>query len=92
MTRERYTNYLLTDFNECFLRKRKRPLAEQASMRPEEYNALKAEMQASLTDYEKQASLEALTPSQLVKVAKMPPPDGKQLAMLVKHHKAQEAN
>lgn len=89
MPRERYTNYLLTDFHECFERKRKRPQPEQVSMRPEEYNALKAEMQASLTDYEKQASSAALVPSQIARATKMPPPDGKQLAKLARHRQAQ---
>lgn len=88
MPRERFVSYTLADFQENFLRKRKRVVPEQTSLRPEEYKALKVEMEASLSTYEKQASSLAQVPSMLAKVAPMPPPDGRQLAKLVKHQRA----
>lgn len=90
MPRERFVNYTFSDFQDNFLRKRKRATPEQTSMRPEEYGALKAEMQASLCSFERSASSLAEPPSKVAKVARMPPADGKQLAALAKH-RAQEA-
>jgi len=87
LPRERFVSYMLADFQDNFLRKRKRPVTEQTSLRPEEYNALKVEMEASLSTYEKQASSLALPPAKLAKAARMPPPDGRQLAKLVKHQR-----
>ena len=86
MPRERFVHYMLTDFNDNYMRKRKRH-QEQSSVSPEEYTTLKAEMQASLSEYEKQASASALTPPELVKMRKAPPIDGKKLADLEKHRR-----
>lgn len=79
MPRERFVHYMLQDFNDNFMRKRRR-YQEQSSVSPEEYTTLKAEMQASLCAYEKQASASALAPPELVKVRKAPKTDGKKLA------------
>ena len=46
-------------------------------------------MQESLAAYEKQAAMTALPPNQLVKAAKLPPTNGRDLARLVKHERAQ---
>lgn len=98
MPRERFVNYTFSDFQDNFLRKRKRPASEQTSMRPEEYHEIKAEMQESLTAFERSASSLAAPPSKVAKVARMPPPDGRQLAKLAKHrakeakHRAKEAD
>lgn len=85
MPRERYVNYTVQEFHDNFMRKRKRTVAEVASLDPEEYGALKREMQQSLSAYEKQASSLAQTPQCLAKAQKMPPANGRDLARLVKH-------
>ena len=89
MPRERYVNYTLQEFQDNFMRKRKRAAQDVVSVAPEEYNVLKAEMQESLAAYEKQAAMTALPPNQLVKAAKLPPTNGRDLARLVKHERAQ---
>ena len=88
MPRERFVHYMLTDFEDNYMRKRKR-YVEQSSVTPEEYSTLKAEMQASLSDYEKQASESALPPPELVRVRKAPKVDGKKLAELARHRAEQ---
>ena len=85
MPRERYVNYTVQEFHDNFMRKRKRTVAEVASLDPEEYGALKREMQQSLSAYEKQASSLAQTPQCLAKAQKMPPANGRDLARLAKH-------
>jgi hypothetical protein len=91
MPRERFVNYTFSDFQDNFIRKRKRAAPEQTSMRPEEYDALKAEMQASLCSFEHSASALAQPPSKGAKVARMPPADGRQLAALAKHRDQEAA-
>ena len=90
MPRQRFTNYTLQEFQDNFVRKRKRT-QEASSVGAEEYVALKAEMQESLSAYEKQASSAALPTSSrgLAKAQKMPPANGRDLAQLVKHERAQ---
>jgi hypothetical protein len=88
MPRERFVHYMLTDFNDNYMRKRKRH-KEQSSVSAEEYTTLKAEMHASLSEYEKQASASALAPPELVKLRKQAPIDGKQLAKLERHRREQ---
>ena len=88
MPRCRYISYTTADFEDNFLsRKRKRPATEQMSMNQDQYKEIKAEMQASLADFEAQASASAQPPSADVKVAKMPPPDGRQLAKVARSQK-----
>jgi hypothetical protein len=84
MPRERFVHYMLSDFNDNYMRKRKRH-QEQSFVSPEEYTTLKAEMQASLSEYEKQACASALTPLESVKMRKALPIDGKKLADLERH-------
>jgi hypothetical protein len=88
MPRERFVHYMLTDFNDNYMRKRKRH-QEEASVSPEEYTTLKAEMQASLSDYEKQASASAVPPPECVKLRKAGPIHGKKLADLERHRQQQ---
>ena len=92
LPRERYVSYTLMDFEENYVRKRKRVAPEQTSLRPDEYDAIKVEMQASLSSYEKQASSLAQNPRKSAKVNRMPPPDGRQLAQLVREKAAQESS
>ena len=89
MPRERYVNYTLQEFQDNFMRKRKRSAVDVTSMDPEEYGALKEEMQESLSAYEKQASSLAQPPATLAKALKMPPTNGRDPARLVKHERAQ---
>lgn len=87
MPRERYINYTLQEFQDNFMRKRKRSAPETSSLGSEEYGALKKEMQQSLSAYEKQASSLAQPPSAIAKVVKLPPTNGRDLARLVKHER-----
>lgn len=87
MPRERYVNYTLQEFQDNFMRKRKRSVTDTTSMDAEEYNALKVEMQESLCAYEKQVSSLAQPPGATAKVMKMPPTNGRDLARLVKHER-----
>lgn len=90
MHRERYVHYTMADFNENYMKKRKRS-HEQASLAPSEYEVIKAEIQTSLSDYEQQACVSALPPPQLVKLRKAAPIDGKKLAALEKHQRSEVA-
>ena len=84
MPRKRYVNYTTEEFEDDFTRKRKRCTEiERTSMDQTEYEDIKAEMQLSLSDYEKQASSLA-APPHLAKVQKLPPMNGRQLAALEK--------
>lgn len=86
MPRERYVNYTLEEFNDNFLRKKKKV----DSMKPTDYEGVKLKMQESLSAYEKQASLSSQVPEDLVKVGKVPKMNGRQLAALVKHQRQEE--
>ena len=86
MPRERYVSFTLNDFNDTFMRKRKRQVDQSTTfIKPSEYKEIKSEMELSLCDYEKQASSLARLPLTLAKAAPMPPMNGKQLARLKKH-------
>lgn len=87
MPRERYVNYTLQEFQDNFVRKRKRSTQDTASMNAEEYGVIKAEMQQSLCAFEQQVSSQAKPPPSLVKAAKLPPTNGRDLARLVKHER-----
>ena len=89
MPRERYINYTLAEFNDNFTRKRKRQVQDTNSLDVEQYKALKAEMQESLSAYEKQAASLGELPGQIAKVAKCPPMNGRDLARLKKHEQEQ---
>lgn len=85
MPRERYINYTKAEFDDNFMRKRKRQVQEGGSMNAEEYKTIKEEMQQSLSAYEKQAVSLAERPGVLAKAAKCPPMNGRDLARLKKH-------
>jgi hypothetical protein len=88
MPRKRYINYSLNEYQDTFCRKRKRGHEDTTMMDAEQYKELKAQMQDSLCAYEKLASSQAQLPSAIGKSVKMPPPNGRQLAKLVKHERA----
>ena len=88
MPRERYVNYTLQEFQDNFMRKRKRSAVDVPSLDAEEYGALKAQMQESLSAYEMQSSSLAQPPAAKAKAVKMPPANGRDLAQLVKHERA----
>ena len=91
MPRERYVNYTIAEFNDNFMRKRKRVVQDTVSLDAEQYGALKAEMQQSLSAYEEQAVSLASVPGLLAKAAKCPPTNGRDLARLKKHELEQAA-
>lgn len=81
--RERFLDFTLSDFESSFLRKRKRITVTPLAV--DDYEKVKAEMQVSLSTYEQEASSLAELPCNLTKVARMQPPDGRQLAKMKKH-------
>lgn len=91
MPRVRYVDYTLQEFEDNFMRKRKRGAVEVTSLDQAEYGDIKKQMQDSLCAYEKQASSLAAPPAALAKARKMPPANGRQLAKLVKHEAATDA-
>lgn len=87
MPRQRFTNYSVNDFKNTFPSKGKRKSTKcSTSMKEDEYNKVKTEMESSLSDYEKLASSMANLPHSQ-RAVKMPPFDGKELALLKKHEK-----
>ena len=90
LPRERFVNYTLSEFQDNFVRKRKRAAQEPQSFGTVEYGEIKAEMQASLSDYERQASLAAKAPEAVAKAMKMPATSGRELARLVKQQRLEE--
>jgi len=87
MPRSRYVSYTACDFEDSFLKKRKRATHESVPIESHDYSKMKAEMQASFACFEAQSSSSALPPSEDVKVAKVPAPDGRQIAKLARHQK-----
>ena len=91
LPRTRYVNYMQADFVHDFMIKRKK-FEEKQCLDACDYKALKQEMQTSLSDYEKQASSSAVAVPEVVKLRKMVPTNGKRLARLVQHEKAQKTS
>ena len=90
MPRERFVSYPLADFEDYYLRKRKRVVPEQTCLRPEDYKELKQEMDASFSTYEEQASCLAQPQAKVAKNSRMPQVDGRKLAKLAKHRQKLE--
>lgn len=79
--RDRYINFDVAQYNELFVKKRRRSTAaEVQALTPEEYQSVKAAMQSSLTGFEEQASSGAEAPAG--QGAVMPPQNGKELAAI----------
>ena len=78
--RTRYVNFMQSEFEEAFTRKRKRQA--EVAVDSGEYSKLKEKMQSSLAAYEASASSLAL-PAAKAGHAHLPPANGRQLAALV---------
>jgi hypothetical protein len=84
LPRERYVGFNKAQFDEQFVKKRKRSNADPPSLSPEAYDKLKLQMQATLNQYEEKVAEGALAPKELSKVQTSAPMSGRRLAEKLK--------
>jgi len=83
--RDRYVHFTKQQFEEYFSKKRKKPTDSAPALSDAEFKTAKAQMVASLDEFERKSSQAAVTPGALLGGATMPPSTGKQLKEVAEH-------
>lgn len=72
ITRERYVSFTKQTYQQQFVKRRRKPVTETASLSTDEYTVLKKDMQEQLNQFEASGASDAVPPTQLSAVTRLP--------------------